>query len=107
MPDHTDLYYELALCARKAGDAEEAGRLARRCLELGDAPAQYAGTVGAGSFIALCLLAELESEAGRNAEAEELYRRSLADHPDFVAPVLQLSALMLARGVAPAEVRAQ
>jgi tetratricopeptide (TPR) repeat protein len=107
MPEHTDLHYELALCARKAGDAEEAARLARRCLELGDAPAQYAGTVGTGSFIALCLLAELESEAGRGSEAEKLYLRSLADHPDFVAPVLPLASLMLERGVAAAEVRSR
>src|SRR5262249_23554298 len=55
-PDHTDLVFELALCAKDEGLLEEAETSARRCLELGDAPAQYAGTVGAGSYLALCVL---------------------------------------------------
>src|SRR5204863_18128 len=35
--DHTDLVYELSLCAWETGDLAEAERLARRCLEIGHA----------------------------------------------------------------------
>src|SRR5581483_9250939 len=49
---------------------------------------------------------EIAMDAGRAAEAEELFRRSLTEHPEFVAPALQLATLMLARGASPAEVEA-
>lgn len=55
-PDYTDLAYELACCAVDDGDRVEAARLLRRCLAQGDAPAQYLGRVGTGSFLARELL---------------------------------------------------
>jgi tetratricopeptide (TPR) repeat protein len=102
-PAFTDLVFELALCARAAGDPAEAEAIATRCLELGDAPARLAPTVGCGSFLARCLLAEIAAETGRTAEAEAHYRRSLTDHPDFVGPSLALAKLLLARGARPDE----
>jgi GT2 family glycosyltransferase/thioredoxin-like negative regulator of GroEL len=105
-PGHTDLVLELASCAWNRGDLDEAERLAKRCLELGDAPADYIATVGAGSYLALHLLAELRRERGDSAGAEAYHRRSLAEHPDYVAPVLQLATAMLARGASSAEVDA-
>jgi glycosyltransferase involved in cell wall biosynthesis len=97
-PTFTDLVFELALCARAAGETAEAEAIATRCLELGDAPARLAPTVGCGTFLARCLLAEMAADSGRAAEAEAHYRRSLADHPDFVGPSLPLAKLLLARG---------
>lgn len=106
-PDHTDIVGELALCARQDGDTDEAARLAERLLELGDAPASYSATVGSGTFLALMLLGELRQEQGRRDEAETLLRRALAEHPGFVAPILPLASLLLARGLKPAAVEAE
>ena len=88
MPDHTDLHFELALCARADGDLETAERLAPRCLELGDAPSRYASVVGTGSYLALCLLGEIAERRGEREAAEAFYLRSLREHPEYVAPVL-------------------
>jgi tetratricopeptide (TPR) repeat protein len=98
MPDHTDLHFELALCARAAGELEEAERLALACLELGDAPPRYASIVGSGTYLALCLLGEIAERLHRPLEAEAYYLRSLSEYPDYVAPVLPAANLMFARG---------
>jgi tetratricopeptide (TPR) repeat protein len=105
-PDHTDLVLEAALSARSRGDLVRAAELASRCLEMGDAPADYASTMGAGTFLALTLLAEIRSAMGDRAESERLLRRSLDEHPDYVAPVLPLVETMIARGADPAEIDA-
>jgi tetratricopeptide (TPR) repeat protein len=105
-PDHTDLVLEDALCAKEQGDLVAARTLAERCLEMGDAPTRYAATVGAGSFLAGCLLAELEERNGNLGRAEQLYRASLAEHDEYVAPVLPLVSLMAARGADEAEIAA-
>src|SRR5262249_38517672 len=51
--------------------------------------------------------AEVATKAGDKARAEELYRRSLNEYPAFIAPVIQLAQLMLARGASPEEVAAE
>ena len=105
-PRHTDLVFELALVERAAGNTDAAIEAAQRCLEQGDADPHLSGTVGSGSFLALCLLAELHQDAGDMEAAEAHYRRSLEEHPGYVGPVLSLALLMLRRGVAPEEVEA-
>ncbi|HVV58500.1 MAG TPA: glycosyltransferase [Gaiellaceae bacterium] len=105
MPDHTDLHFELALCARDEGDLAEAERLALHCLELGDAPARYASVVGSGTYLALTLLGELAERRGDAEAAERYYLRALDEHPDYVAPVLHAVGLMVARGADLAELR--
>jgi tetratricopeptide (TPR) repeat protein len=105
-PDHTDLVLEAALAARSRGDLRKAAELARRCLEMGDAPAEYASTTGAGTFLAMTLLAEVHAALGDRAGQEQILRRSLAEHPDYIAPVLPLVELLIARGVDSAEIDA-
>jgi len=105
-PDHTDLAFEKALCARDDGDHVQAAALAERCLGMGDAPARYAATVGTGSHLALALLGDIRRLQDRSGEAEQLYRRALAEHPDFVGPILPLVGVMLGRGATPDEVAA-
>jgi tetratricopeptide (TPR) repeat protein len=105
-PDHTDLVLEAALTARSRGDLRQAAELAERCLEMGDAPAEYASTTGAGTFLALTLLAEVHAAQGDRAGQERILRRCLAEHPDYIAPVLPLVELLIARGVDPAEIDA-
>jgi len=105
-PDHTDLVLEAALAARSRGDLRKAAELAERCLEMGDAPAEYASTTGAGTFLAMTLLAEIHAAVGDRAGQEQILRRSLAEHPDYIAPVLPLVELLIARGVGSAEIDA-
>jgi tetratricopeptide (TPR) repeat protein len=105
-PDHTDLVMEAALSAREQGDLERARQLAERCLEMGDAPNQYAATVGTGTFLAMTVLAEIRAAQGDGAGAEELYRHSLAEHPEYAGPVLPLAALLAGRGAPLAEIGA-
>ncbi|HWB23152.1 MAG TPA: glycosyltransferase [Gaiellaceae bacterium] len=107
MPDHTDLHFELALCARAEGDLETAERLALTCLELGDAPARYAAVVGSGTYLALALLGEIAERQGRRDEAEAYYLRSLGEYPDYVPPVLQVVGLLIARGADLEQLRAE
>jgi tetratricopeptide (TPR) repeat protein len=103
-PDHTDLVMEAALSAREQGDLDRARELAERCLEMGDAPNQYAATVGSGTFLALTVLAEIHAAQGDAAGAEALYRRSLDEHPEYAGPVLPLAAILAGRGAPLAEV---
>jgi tetratricopeptide (TPR) repeat protein len=100
-PEHTELVLLQAMCALDEGSLDEAAELAERCLELGDAPAKYAATVGAGTFLAHCMLGEVRTIQGRPADAEDQYRLALEQYPDYVAPVLQLATLMLARDAKP------
>jgi GT2 family glycosyltransferase/glycosyltransferase involved in cell wall biosynthesis/tetratricopeptide (TPR) repeat protein len=97
-PEHTDLVREAALSARDTGDLEKAAALAERCLELGDAPARYAGAIGAGTFLALGLLASIRSAQHRYDEAAVLLDRSLADHPSFTQARTALAEVEALRG---------
>ncbi|HTR33832.1 MAG TPA: glycosyltransferase [Gaiellaceae bacterium] len=97
-PDHTELVLQASMCARDQGALAEAVTLAERCLALGDPPAKYSATVGSGTYLARCLLAEIRSAQGRPLDAEEQYRLALEEHPDYIAPVLPLAALQIARG---------
>ncbi|HEX4521682.1 MAG TPA: glycosyltransferase [Gaiellaceae bacterium] len=105
-PDHTELVLQAGLCARDDGNLDEAARLAERCAALGEPPTRYSATVGCGSFLAECLLAQIRELQRRPLEAEALYRGALQSHPEYVAPVLALASSMLARGAEPTEVRA-
>ncbi|HEY4347353.1 MAG TPA: glycosyltransferase [Gaiellaceae bacterium] len=104
-PDNTELVLQASMCAKEDGDLTLAARLAERCLEMGDAPARYSATVGCGTYLARCLLAQVRTAQDRHTDAEQLYREALAESPEFVAPVLTLAASMLSRGVSPDEVR--
>jgi tetratricopeptide (TPR) repeat protein len=102
--DHTDLAFEAALCGRDAGDPAEARRHAELCLEMGDSPARYIATAGSGTYLALNLLADMALRERRLADAEALLRRSLAEHPGYLASILPLATVLFARGADPAEV---
>jgi tetratricopeptide (TPR) repeat protein len=103
-PDHTDLVMEAAVSARSRGDLARAAELAERCLEMGDAPADYAATMGAGTFLALSLLADIRARQGAAGEAERLLRHCLTEYPDYVGPVLPLVEILVAHGAPSAEI---
>ncbi len=95
-PGLTDLVYEQAICAREQGDLDGAARLFAQCLEMGDAPARYAPTVGIGTFMALCALADVELRRGDVARAEEFFERSLREHPQYLPAGYFLAQTLLA-----------
>ncbi|HEV3001115.1 MAG TPA: glycosyltransferase [Solirubrobacteraceae bacterium] len=106
-PGFTDVVLEQAFAARQEGDVARAEALLHRCLELGDAPSRYSGSVGGGTYLALLELADLLRSTGRLEEAEEHVRRCLTEHPRFIGVVEPYAAIRLARGADPADVVAE
>jgi tetratricopeptide (TPR) repeat protein len=103
-PGFTDVVLELAISTHAAGDAAEAERLLRQCLEMGDAPSSYSAAVGAGSYLARLALADLLRVEGRLDEAEAEVRHCLDNHASFVGVVEPFASLRLAQGADPADV---
>jgi tetratricopeptide (TPR) repeat protein len=101
LPQYTDVLFEQGLSARALGDLDDAVARLERCLEWGDAPAAYTATVGAGTFIAMAALGDVLREQGRFAEAADVLRRCLEEHPRFLAAVDPLASTMLALGEEP------
>ncbi len=106
-PGYTDIVLELAICTHASGDAREAERLLRQCLEMGDAPSSYSAVIGAGTYLARLALADLLRVEGRLDEAEDEVRRCIDEHPGFLGVVEPYAALRLARGADPADVVAE
>ena len=99
----TDLVFQQAWIARARGDNAGARELFRECLEMGDAPSRYSSVVGCGSYLALIGLSQLET----GAEAENLLRRALDEHPEFLGSVHPYALAMLSNGRDPKEVVAE
>ncbi len=83
-PGFTDLVFEQANAFADLGDDAAAQAGYERCLEMGDAPTKYTSMLGAGSFLSLTALARIRRRAADLAGAEDLLRRSLAEHPRFL-----------------------
>jgi tetratricopeptide (TPR) repeat protein len=107
LPGFTDVVLEQATARRQLGDADAALALYARCLEMGDAPAKYTASVGAGTFHAGVALADLLLEQGRADEARERLHRVLVEHPGFLGAVEPYARVLVRGGVAPADVVAQ
>ncbi|HEU4975144.1 MAG TPA: glycosyltransferase [Baekduia sp.] len=104
LPGFTDVVLEQAMAHRRLGDREQAIALVERCLEMGDAPARYSATVGAGTFHARAILADLLIAAGRAADAEAHLHHVLVHHPGFIGAVEPYARVLLRQGVPAAEV---
>jgi tetratricopeptide (TPR) repeat protein len=107
LPDFTDVVLEQAMAFRGLGDAGAAVARFERCIAMGDAPARYSATVGAGTFHARNLLAELLIADGRLEEAEAHLRHVLEHHPAFIGGVEPYARVLLRRGTPAAEVEAR
>ena len=94
-PGFTDLVFERALLARERGDTGTALELWQTCLQMGDAPARYAGTVGQGGFRTLQALSELARDEGDLDGARSLLERSLREHPTYLPAAFALTNLLL------------
>ncbi|HET6508850.1 MAG TPA: glycosyltransferase [Baekduia sp.] len=104
LPGFTDVVLEQALAARATGDRETALARFERCVEMGDAPARYSATVGAGTYHARNLMAETLIAAGRLDEAEAQLRHVLEHHPAFVGAVEPYARVLLRGGTPAADV---
>ena len=103
MPDYTDLFFELALCAQAAGENDEAERLLRHCLELGDAPRALRGD-GRHRIAPRPRRARRAGRGpGPTPRRSRCTARGLALQPAFTATVLPLAKLLLKHGARPAE----
>ena len=107
LPGFTDILLERAAAARGQGLVDEAERLLRECLELGDAPSQYSAAVGGGTYLARIALADLMRAEDRPEEAEAELRHVLAHHPRYIGIVEPYTAVRLANGASTAEVAAE
>jgi glycosyltransferase involved in cell wall biosynthesis len=107
LPGFTDVVLEQAMAHRGLGDGAAAIAAFERCLEMGDAPARYSATVGAGSFHARVLVSDLLVAAGRVAEAEEHLHHVLVHHPNFIGGVEPYAKVLIRSGVPAAEAAAR
>ena len=106
-PKFTDLVFEQAASALALGQEKDAIAYYERCVELGDAPARYTATVGAGTHLPRIALAELHLRRGEHAEARVLLDWCLTNQPAFFGTVLPYATALLAGGSSPAQVVAE
>ena len=106
-PGYTDIVLEQALIARANDDLERAERLLHECLEMGEAPSGYTSERGTGTYLAQIHLADLLRAQGRHDEAQEIIKRTLAEHPDFIGVVEPYAAIRLAGQADPSDVVAE
>jgi tetratricopeptide (TPR) repeat protein len=106
-PGFTDLLFAQAVALRTMGRVQEAEEAFERCLEMGDAPARYGSTVGAGSYLPVLALAEIALARGELATARGELERCLDDHPNFYGAVGPLASVLLRSGLEPDAVVAE
>jgi tetratricopeptide (TPR) repeat protein len=106
-PPLTDLVLAQGRIAQMQGDADTAKARFARAIEMGDAPARYAPTIGSGTFLARLALAELQLELGEVDQAGAALQWCIDNHPDFLAVAGPYTSAMLRGGVAPGAVLAE
>ena len=105
-PSYTDLVFEQALTYANVDDWRETERLARRALEMGDAPARFVSSKGKGSFQARALLATAMREQGHLEDACAEFERAQEEVPGYFGMLIDLTdALLQTRGVEAASAR--
>jgi tetratricopeptide (TPR) repeat protein len=97
-PDDLELLVEAAALMREAGDLAGAEAALNRVLTV--RPKRYLASteVGLQGYKARHLLAGVVAAGGRAAEAEGLWRRALAERPDFTPAALGLAHLLAREG---------
>jgi tetratricopeptide (TPR) repeat protein len=100
-PGFTDLVFEQAEASFSLGRHGEAIEFFERCIDMGDAPAQYGAAAGAGTFLARAALAQLYAQRGELEPARGLLEQCLRERPGFVGVVGPYATMLLRSGVAP------
>jgi tetratricopeptide (TPR) repeat protein len=100
-PDFTDLVYAEGLTHRALGRDEQAAACWERCLRMGDGPAGYGASIGAGSYLPTLQLAKLHFDRGEIDPARALLEKCLDEHPGFPGAITPYASLLLAGGTEP------
>jgi tetratricopeptide (TPR) repeat protein len=103
-PELTDIVLAQARIAQALGQTDEAVRLYKRCIDLGDAPVRYGPTVGSGTFLPRLAMAELHLERAEVPEARAALQWCVDTHPEFLAVAGPYTTALLRDGVRPEEV---
>jgi tetratricopeptide (TPR) repeat protein len=103
-PGFTDLVYAKGLALLGRGREADAIAAWQECLRMGDAPARFGASVGAGTYLPMLALADLHVRRGERETARELLEDCLAEHPGFFGAVAPLAGVLLAQGTAPDDV---
>lgn len=107
LPDFTDLVAELAQVAAARGDIGTAEDLLEQAMRMGPAPTKHSPTDGAHSYRAMSALADIKARDGDYAQAAEILRGCLDDHPDYQYAYGQLADVLLAAGTPSGQVLAE
>ena len=65
---------------------------------MGDAPARFGATMGAGTFLPRIAMAELHARRGELNEANALLGWCIAEHPDVISVIAPYASVMLRTG---------
>lgn len=106
-PELTDLVLAQARIAQALGEVDEALRLYERCIEMGDAPAGHAASVGAGTYLPRLALAELHLQLGNPAAARAALEWCVENHPEFLAVAGPYVTALLHDGMPAADALAE
>jgi glycosyltransferase involved in cell wall biosynthesis len=98
-PGFTDIVYEQGFAARRRKDFDAAVAHFEKCLAMGDAPSVYSATVGCGTSMASCALAEVHLERDDVEAAEAVIRRAIAKYPAYLGNVELMATVLVRRGV--------
>ena len=100
-PGFTDLVLAKAWALVALDRPADAATAWQMCLDMGDAPARYCASVGAGTFLPMLALANHHIAAGELELARELLQRSLDEHPNFAGPAGRYVSVLIAQGRTP------
>ncbi|MBJ7470440.1 MAG: glycosyltransferase [Solirubrobacteraceae bacterium] len=100
----TDVYFEQALGKLDSGERDEGVALLEKCLEIGDAPALYSATVGAGTFLPEMRMAQVELSENRVADALARMKRIRQGYPSFLGLIDTYVTVLLIDGTKPDDV---
>ena len=106
-PGYTDLVLEQGFASFNMNRIEDAVGYWETCIEMGDAPAMYAATVGSGTYMPRLSLADLYMGQGDFERALELLRWCAEHHPEFFGFILPYATALLRTGTSPEDVIAE
>jgi glycosyltransferase involved in cell wall biosynthesis len=103
-PGFTDLVFDLALASLALNRDDDAINHWQRCIEMGDAPPRFGGSVGVGTYLPRISLAELYARRGDLEQAETLLDWCITEHPNVVGVIAPYASTLLRSGTPAKEV---
>jgi tetratricopeptide (TPR) repeat protein len=101
-PGFTDLVYEQGMASLGLERVDDAINHMQRAIEMGDAPAKYTATVGAGTFMPRIILATTHLNRGQWEAALELLAWCVENHTEHIGAIYPYATALLRSGT-PAE----